>query len=1281
MLALVTGLVSSGQTVMQTSVPTVIDSDAIGTGSAPTQITPDLDFIVTVSDLEVGTSYRLFNQLRNASASQFAGFAANPFTATTETMTFNISELGWAFFGGGVLVDEETITWFTQLDTGTTPATRLGEVQSSILVDDPDTMPGGGDLGILPSVQEVAVLSPIAVDYTVSGTLSKIVTLDVDTDNGYANIGLSVGNTILIDNVDITSSAPQTLNFLVNFPATGDVVLDIFARSADVTLSGLRIEDASAIDFPNFTDVTDAIGLGNEPNSIKYGGPTVADLDNDGDYDFILNNHNAHEFAPNVIYLNNGDGTVTRSQELSRFRLQDLHGSAAADYDNDGDLDIALTNGGGNGANPTPPIIYTNDNGTFIQESPDQIGIPFGGRGRSPRWVDFDLDGDLDIAFINAVPIDPSESQHVFYVNNGDGVSPRFSRIAVPGLEDARSERVLITDLNNDHIDDILMIAPLSVWKGNGDFSFTDMSEEWLPASSPFVGAIRNRFFNLAASHIDIDNDGDLDVYVTGGQGVFAIADNNAIDHDPVSKRFDARLSGSNGTFQIDFKSAGDLRLFELDLLGRGGFDDEYPIFLGSAKSRNIVLSLENNVFDEGNPERELNITQANAAGFPTAGERTENGIYIGYLGSDEWRIETVRNGNIFFNITFSLDGVDEFVSTTPAAGNRNIQDVLLRNDISSGGGFVDVSEAWNIPRGGTHPGVVTADFNNDGLQDMMVHRYAFVRNRRSDYILMNTGTSFEVSTSHGAHNRSSISHGDMGQPFDYDNDGDIDIFNGDDEFGAWYIYQNTNGTTNGNYATVKVGYSPISNIDPISAEVTITTSNGEQFKRVASAGAVFSQSLLNIVHFGIGSAATIDNITVRWRNGEEAEFNDEAANQLFDTDALDPTSLAINPDPIEVRVGTTTEVELVVDPVFANRDVVWASADETIATVDQEGNVTGVLEGGSTTITATSVGDNSVVGTATVNVVAFFPIAAASITLDVESFNIVEGNTRLINAEVLPADADDKDVTWRSSDESVATVNSNGLITAVADGTAIITAELTSNTSISDQVTVTVTRFFAPSLSFVDIESIRDTEFPIGGTIEVATNYHAGSGNTIVSGVDGGIRYFLRHLTSGFDVIRDFDIVSDASVIDTESGTSTVTLNINLDDLPPNSDPILPSADLENEEFYFLFAQFSNSEGDRFDLTLSNINIVEANLSVDGFEDFEEDIVMFPNPSSNIISFTNMQSGIHKVSVKNILGQSLIDEEIEKGGSISVTSLSSGFYIVTLQKEGKKRAFNLIKE
>ncbi|WP_010521726.1 Ig-like domain-containing protein [Aquimarina agarivorans] len=1270
-LAGLISILSHAQEIAYKSIPTIIDSEAIGTGVAPTQLTSDNDFIIELTNLVVGDSYLLFNQLRNSSNNQFAGFARNPFTATSETMEFNISELGWLFFGNGILVDGETATIASQLNTDTTPTTSLSQIQAEFLVDDPDTDENTtADFGLLNAPQEILIGDTFSLDYTAAGNLLKKITLSVDADGSYANIGMSVGDAILIDNVDVPSGIPQTLNFIVSLPASGDLTLDFFVRSNPVTLNSLVIEDAVATVIPEFVNVSETIGL-NEPQSIKYGGPSIADIDNDNDYDFVLNNHNAHEFAPNVVYTNNGDGNVTRGQQLSQFRLHDLHGSAAGDYDNDGDLDIAISNGGGNGTNPTPPIIYTNEGGTLIQSSPDATGVTLAGRGRSPRWVDFDLDGDLDLAFFNATPSNPDVTRHVFYANNGDKENPKFIPIAVPGLEDATAERVLITDLNNDHIDDVLMIGPLTVWKGNGDFSFTDMSTEWLPASSPLVGQIRNRFNNLAATHLDIDNDGDLDLYIAGGLGVFAISDRNSIDFEPTTTILDAKTSGSAGTFSIDFQAEADLKFYDLDLLGRNGFKDPYPIFLGSAKTENIVASIENDLEGASKADRQLIITQDNASGFPEASERTENGIYIGYVGGNSWRFETVRNGNIFFNIAFSLEGVSEIINTSPAVANRNTQDILLRNDIATGNGFVDVSDSWNIPKGGSHTGAITADFNNDGLQDILVHRYAYLKSRRSDYLLLNTGNGFEITTHHNANVRGVISHGDMGQAFDYDNDGDVDILNGDDEFGSWYLYRNEKND-NGNFATVKVGYSPVSNIDPISAEVTVTTASGEQHKRVASGGAVFSQSLLNIVHFGLGNDTVIEKIMVRWRNGEVAEFNDKAVNQFFDTDDVAPTTITISPAMAEVREGRTTQLNLDVIPTFASREVTWSSADETIATVDENGIVSGIVEGQSTTITATSKIDNSVFGSTTVSVVPFFPIAATSITLDVETVTIVEGNTRTLVATVEPADADDKDILWTSSDEAVVTVNANGIITAVADGTAVVTAALMSDPSIKDEVTINVSRFFAISLMFDDRRIYENTAYSADGNVDVSVDYHAGTGNTIASSPDQGIRFLFRHLDKDFNVISDI-VVTDETAIGTESGTATVSIPLN---------GITPSADLTDGEFYFIFVRFTNSKGDVKNISVSRIEVVEGDtLSVEEFENEKNAITMFPNPAASSISFSGITNSDYTVSINDLSGKKLFTKEIKGTELISLETISSGFYIVTLKNETTEQVFSLIKE
>lgn len=82
-------------------------------------------------------------------------------------------------------------------------------------------------------------------------------------------------------------------------------------------------------------------------------------------------------------------------------------------------------------------------------------------------------------------------------------------------------------------------------------------------------------------------------------------------------------------------------------------------------------------------------------------------------------------------------------------------------------------------------------------------------------------------------------------------------------------------------------------------------------------------------------------------------------------------------------------------------------------------------------------------------------PVLPTGVTLNQATATGAVGATRQITATVEPGNADDKTVTWSSSDTNIATVNSNGLITFVAEGTATITAE-TSN-GIKATVSVTV--------------------------------------------------------------------------------------------------------------------------------------------------------------------------------------------------------------------------------
>ena len=705
---------------------------------------------------------------------------------------------------------------------------------------------------------EIAPIEQVEQSFEVTERLTKKLVLEIDNPGKYAGLSVFADDDLLIDDINIPEKGKQTITSIVKFKQKGNTSIKFQSFDEKITILSYHFEEIEKLIVPEFHDISKQVGL-EKVSSIKYGGPSVADIDNDGDYDFIVNNHNAET---SKLYWNNGDGTVTRhTKDLARWFKHDLHGTALGDYDNDGDLDLVLTQGGGNGKNPSKANFYLNDTKTLVRYTGD-VGIERGGRGRGAKWMDLDLDGDLDLMLVNEASLKHDKPQHFFYENKGDGT---FTYRSIKGVEDVEESRVLVTDFNNDNIDDLVLYGPLKLWKGNGDFTFTDVTSE-IPEH------VRSLKQVMAVTDIDIDNDGDLDFYLARGK-LFEHGKGEApsLDFNPLTKELAIKTRGYKNTDAFEFTAEDAIKLHKYYYLAQGSFlGKDYPVFLGEKKVPKIVKSTQEKEFE---PEM--------AKGWPE--DISENGFYLGYLGDGKWKAALVRDAHIFWQYRFSLSGVTN-VKPLFEPENRNCADVLLRND---NGKFVDVSAAWNIPKGGNALGVTVGDFNNDSHQDLFIYRWGRIGARISDVMLLNSGKeSFEATTAHGANDIGGPGNGDMGQAFDFDLDGHVDLLNGS-EGGEWYLYKNKT-KNGGNYAIVKVGYSPKSNIDPISAEVIVKTTQNTFRKRVGSAGAIFSQSLINMIHFGLGDEKKIEKITVRWRNGETVMFKNKEANATYDTNKLD---------------------------------------------------------------------------------------------------------------------------------------------------------------------------------------------------------------------------------------------------------------------------------------------------------------------------------------------------------------------------------------------------------
>ena len=191
-------------------------------------------------------------------------------------------------------------------------------------------------------------------------------------------------------------------------------------------------------------------------------------------------------------------------------------------------------------------------------------------------------------------------------------------------------------------------------------------------------------------------------------------------------------------------------------------------------------------------------------------------------------------------------------------------------------------------------------------------------------------------------------------------------------------------------------------------------------------------------------------------------------------------TGVTASVEKAELKVGETTKATATIMPEGAEGvELAWTSSDDKIATVDKDGNVKAVAEGTATlTVTATQgSGDGAVTKTATVDVTVIKdggtdpepekPVLTG-VKASVEKAELKVGETTKATATIMPEGAEGVELAWTSSDDKIATVDKDGNVKAVAEGTATLTVTATQGSG-DGAVTKTAT---------VDVTVIKD-----GGT------------------------------------------------------------------------------------------------------------------------------------------------------------------------------------------------------
>lgn len=228
----------------------------------------------------------------------------------------------------------------------------------------------------------------------------------------------------------------------------------------------------------------------------------------------------------------------------------------------------------------------------------------------------------------------------------------------------------------------------------------------------------------------------------------------------------------------------------------------------------------------------------------------------------------------------------------------------------------------------------------------------------------------------------------------------------------------------------------------------TVSDSNAETTLSWSSS----NTSIVSVTNSGVitAKAAGSANVTCKASNGVSATC-------YVNVTPITVTKITISQTSGKLEVGNTLQLSTTITPSNAdNRRVNWESSNPSVAIVSTAGLVTGVSEGYSIISASTTDGTNLKVS-CTVNVIPP-KIPINSITFEQLRYSIKCGEEMTLAPIISPSNATCTDLLWASSNETCATIDENGKISAISIGETTITATTTDGTNLSGSCTVNVT-------------------------------------------------------------------------------------------------------------------------------------------------------------------------------------------------------------------------------
>ena len=503
--------------------------------------------------------------------------------------------------------------------------------------------------------------------------------------------------------------------------------------------------------------------------------------------------------------------------------------------------------------------------------------------GSGCALLDYDGDGRLDVLLINggrtpdSPPFEPRA--HALYRNRGGGRLEEVTREAGLGLPADYGMGVAVGDYDNDGDPDLYLthFGPNRLYRNNGDGTFSDVTGR---------AGVAGAEWSTGAAFFDYDKDGAPDLYVVNyldatfernppcemkGIRAYCHPRHFAGVADRLYRNMgDGRfrdVSRSSGILNPEGKGLG---VVAADFDGDGWVD----LYVANDSVRNVLLRNKGDgTFSD--------VTLLSGTGYNSQAQAEAGmGVDAADYDGDSLLDIFVTNYDLETNALYRYQGNWLF-------GDERWRSGLARKDrflLGFGAGFLD--------------------FDNDGDRDLLVVNGHVVDNieriqpdlshPQPDQLFENRGGRF---VEHGPFYRWSSRQPRVGRGAalgDIDNDGDIDVLISN--CGAEPTLLINRVGARRNWIQLRLTGTDSSR-DAVGTRLTLTTAEGEQSDQITAGGSYLSASDLR-AHFGLGEAARVEEIRIRWPSGKEEVLKDIPANRILHVTEGRPSEFSTAPGP-----------------------------------------------------------------------------------------------------------------------------------------------------------------------------------------------------------------------------------------------------------------------------------------------------------------------------------------------------------------------------------------------